>query len=483
MDAAALRTVPGGAPFKEPPLTRSDTPARRAALLLGLALAIAPLPAAGAPKSLPDSTSFESWKLANGLRVVTLSIPRCPAVAITVGYPVGTDGDPAGRRGWTQLMTEVQMMAPAGDVPERTREEMESLRGLGWSIKVGRRATQLSEVASIAQFPGALRQVATRMRGVTVNDAALKSAVATVRRDLGEHLFGSVDNSLYYQVRELAGGGDPNSALTVSQAKGLDGVTVKEFEQSVHETFAPGSAVLALAGDLSGINVHALVENQFGSLPAGTAAANRAADPPTRAFRPGFRTLARADVDQPVGVVAVQAPALTDSMHPAFFLSVLLMAEHCQQSWNISRLVRSRFRYSILDEPDLVRFYPQTDADSTDAHVLAGELRLTLGALLGMTVLRNEFDELRYNVLWLLGGPMPRHVMAQVRSDGPSLNNLCNNLAARELTGGEAFWTKYRQRFLAMNEPGLARWARYVCLPEHQAGLLFTPLAKSRPAR
>jgi hypothetical protein len=464
-------------------VTRSDSPARRAALLLGLALAIAPLPAAGAPKTLPDSTTFESWQLANGIRVVTLNIPRCPSVAITVGYPVGTDGDPAGRRGWAQLMAEVQMMAAAGDVPERTPDEMESLRPLGWSIKVGRRATQLSEVASIAQFPGALRQVATRMRGVTVDDAALKSAVATVRRDLGEHLFGTVDYSLYYQVRELAGGGDPNSALAVSQAKGLDGVTARDLEQSVHATFAPGSAVLALAGDLSGLNVHALVENQFGPLPAGAPPANRAADPAPAAFRPAFRSLARADVDQPVGVVAVQAPALTDTLHPRFFLAVLLMAEHCQQSWNISRLVRSRFRYSILDEPDLVRFYPQTAPDSTDAHALATELRLTLGGLLEMTVVRSEYDELRYNVLWLLGGPMPRHVLAQVRTDGPSLNNLCNNLAARELTGGEAFWTRYRQRFLNMSDPGLARWARFVCLPEHQVGLLFTPLPKGRPAR
>jgi hypothetical protein len=100
-----------------------------------------------------------------------------------------------------------------------------------------------------------------------------------------------------------------------------------------------------------------------------------------------------------------------------------------------------------------------------------------------MTVVRSEYDELRYNVLWLLGGPMPRHVLAQVRTDGPSLNNLCNNLAARELTGGEAFWTRYRQRFLNMSDPGLARWARFVCLPEHQVGLLFTPLPKGRPAR
>ena len=459
------------------------TPVRRAALLLGLALATAvhPTPATASPKTLPDSTSIESWQLANGLKVVTHNIPRCPAVAITVAYPVGTDGDPAGRRGMAQLMAEVQMMAPAGDVPERTRQELESLRALGWSLKVSRRSTQLSEVATIAQFPGALRQVATRMRGVSVDDAALKSAIATVRRDLGEHLFGSVDNALYYQVREVAGGGDPNAALALAAARGLDGVTAQELEQRVHASFVPAGAVLALAGGLSGINVHALVESQFGSLPAG--AGPRAADPPGPVFQPAFRSLARAEVDHPVGVLAVAAPALTDSGHPRFFLSLLLMAEHCHQSWNISPLIKTRFRYSILDEPDLVRFYPETDPDSLQATALASQLRFTLGELLGMTVMQNEYDELRYNVLWLLGGPMPRHVLSQVRSDGAALNNLCNGLASRELTGGEAFWTRYRQRFVEKRNPGLVEWARWVCLPEHQAGLLFTPLGKPRPVR
>ena len=292
-----------------------------------------------------------------------------------------------------------------------------------------------------------------------------------------------MDNALYYQVREVASGSDPNAALALAAARGLDGITAQELEQRVHATFVPTGTVLALAGDLGGINVHALVESQFGALPKSVPDTLRANDPPAPVFQPAFRSLARADVDHPVGVLAVAAPALTDSGHPRFFLSLLLMAEHCHQSWNISPLIKTRFRYSILDEPDLVRFYPETDPDSLEATALASQLRFTLGELLGMTVMQNEYDELRYNVLWLLGGPMPRHVLSQVRSDGSALNNLCNGLAARELTGGEAFWTRYRQRFIEKTSPGLAKWARYVCLPEHQAGLLFTPLAKSRSGR
>ena len=155
-------------------------PAARArrclALVLAASAALAGVARADGPTPLRDSTVADHWKLANGLTVVTRHIPRALGVAITVAYPTGSDGDPAGRPGLTRLAAEVEMMAPAGDVPERTREEMESLRPLGWSIKVGRRSVQLAEVATREQFPGVLRQMATRMRGVTVNPGAVTTA-------------------------------------------------------------------------------------------------------------------------------------------------------------------------------------------------------------------------------------------------------------------------------------------------------------------
>jgi predicted Zn-dependent peptidase len=375
-------------------------------------------------------------------------------------------------------MAEAQMMAPAGDVPERTREEMASLRPLGWNIKVGRRATQLSEVATAGQLPGALRQLATRMRGVTVSDAALKTAIATVRQDQSEHLLGSVDNALYFQVGEVAGGASPNAITDLAAAKGLNGVTAKDFERRLHATFVPAGAVLALAGDLGGMDVHGMVESMFAGLPGGAPTQGRPAEPPRPAFRPSFRSLERPDVDRPVGVLAVNAPALGDSAHPRFFLAMLLIGQYCHQTWKASPLVKTRFRYSIHDEPELVRFYPEIARDSTDARTTANELRQAMKELVGMTVLAEEYDALRYNVLWLLGGPMTPPLLSQVRNNGAALNNVCNILAARELTGGEAFWSLYRRRFLVEGDPGLDEWARYVCRPEHQAGLLFAPLKK-----
>ena len=452
---------------------------------LGLVLvsvAVLAAPAASAPTMLPDSTSIESWQLGNGLRVVTKDIPRCRGVAMTLAFPTGTDADPPARRGLAQLMAEAEMMAPAGDVPGRTRDEMASLRPLGWSLKVGRRATQLTEVATVAQFPGALRQLATRLRGVSVSDAVREAALASVRSDQNENLLGTVDNALYFQVGEIADGMDPAAIPELAAAKGLGGVSAKELEQLLRATFVPAGAVLALAGDLGSVNVHAMVEGQFARLPGRPQGGAPPADPPRRVFQPSWRAIPRPDVDRPVGILAVNAPALADSAHPRFFLSMLLIAEHCYQLWGQSPLLKTRFRYSILDEPELVRFYPALQSDSTGARATANELHRSMAELVGLSVGQDEFDKLRYSLLWLLGGPMMPPLLSQVRASGPALNNVCSGLAARELTGGEAFWSAYRRRFLVQGDPGLDAWARYVCAPEHQAGIVFTPSGKSGAA-
>ena len=473
MPRSILHETPGEPSVSHrPPRRRLAAPL--ALLLAGLAAAAAPAPAAATPKMLRDSTSTESWQLANGLKVVTLDIPRANAIAVTVAYPTGSDADPPGRPGLAQLMAEVEMMGAAGDAPERSRAGMESLRPLGWSVKVNPRTTQLSELATREQFPGALRQVAQRMRGVSVGDDVLKAALASVHRDRGQEFFGSLDEALYYQLRAYAGGATPSGIVDLAAAKSLDGVTPRELEDRLHATFVPAGAVLALAGNLGGINLHGLVEGQFAGIPAGTPPPA----PPPPAFHPSLHTSARPELDRPVGALAVRAPALTDSLHPQFFLCMLIVGEYCHQTWSASPLVSTRFRYSILDEPDLVRFQPETARDSTAPRALPAELKSTLADLVGMAVMSSEYNTYRASVLWLLGGPMPPRVLEQVRTDGSALNNVCNGLASRELTGGESFWSRYRKRFTDPRDPGLSDWAAYLCQPEHQVGLMFTPLKK-----
>ena len=450
------------------------TAVRPALLLLAAAALIGGLlPSAAAAETLSDSTVAESWTLPNGLRVATRSIPRAPIVIAIVAYPLGFEDDPPGREGLAHLMAEVAFMAPAGDIPGRTRRELDSLRPRGWNIHVARRFTHLAEAATPAQFPGVLRQVATRMAGVTVSDDLVRAARTRVASELRRDFATRPDLALYYRLAQMAVGDPRRAADAWSDPRSLEAIATREVDEAIRRTYVPANAVLSLAGDFRGINVRALVDREFGSLPAGTRMT-----PPARpdTLSAAARTETRSGIDHPVGGIGIIAPALTDSLHPSFFLSALVLGAQCGKLWGEpASPLTSRFQYSILEEPDLVRFYPDVFADQEDPDHLSRTLATMTYAVGQMNIPFDTVVRIKNSVLWLLGGPLPPDLLGQVQSTSGVLYNVCSSQATRTLWGGEAFWADYRKRFDPYTSQNLDFWAGYVVNPARQVRLIFKP--------
>jgi hypothetical protein len=430
-------------------------------------------PTLAAPALLADSTYAERWTLPNGLEVVTREVPGAPDVSVSWGYRFGLDHDPADQPGLASLLAEVGYTAAAGDVPERTREEMESLRPDGWSLKVTRRQTLFSETARPEQLAGVLRQVATRMRGVTVTDSGLKRARATVRRLLGEKFFGRVDQMLHWQVREYARGLDKTGILALAAATGLDRETPQSVQQAITRAYAPANGVLALAGDFTGLDLHAILASEFGDLPAGT----RLPDPAPARLDSVTRLVERPEVSEPVGVLGLAAPALTDSLHPSFYLAMLVVGGQAKQVWGAaSPPLATRFQYAVLDDPDFVRFYPKLEPGrGANPQNLTSAFETMVGALFELLITRDVYEEYSYNLLWLLGGPMGRSVRGAVARDPAALNLLCVSTASRALWGSDDFWAEYRRRFRPAVVRDVRLWGAWLGDPAHQTRLLFVP--------
>src|SRR5262249_15767826 len=125
-------TIAGRSSAPRPPLIRNPMNRRMLRVALPLVLIVAAGPAGAAvvsrPDTLSDSTVVRNWTLANGLRVTTRHVPGARAVAITVGYSVGTDDDPPGREGLADALGELSFLSAAGDIPARTTEELDSQR-------------------------------------------------------------------------------------------------------------------------------------------------------------------------------------------------------------------------------------------------------------------------------------------------------------------------------------------------------------------
>ena len=441
------------------------------ALLLALALSASRSGAARAAIP-PDSTLLDRITLPNGLEVVTRHVPGAATLAVALGFKTGSDADPAKTQGLAELLAELEFTAPAGDIPERTRDDMESQRPNGWALRVDPRSTVLMEAASPGQFPGVLHQLATRLGGVTVTDAALAHARATVRRSLGDRYFANPASVLWWQVRAYARGLSQADVVSLASGRGLDALSARDAQEALRRSFTPGNAVLSIAGDLSHWDVPRIVSQEFGAVPA-------APEPPplpeVRLHAAGV-TRPRTDVSEPTGVVGVIAPALGDSLYPSYFLAMLIVSAHTSDAWGAPTApLRSRFSYPVLDDPAITRYYPKLSAKQNDLLALGQEFSNTQDDVAGMIVTAEQEQAVVNSALWLFGGPMPQALVGKIRTDAAALNEVCVDDALRARLGSDAFWATFRARLDPMRVPGASNWNGYLSNPDNLARLLLLP--------
>src|SRR5262249_10332599 len=137
--------------------------------------------------------------------------------------------------------------------------------------------------------------------------------------------------------------------------RGIQGVGLKEIQQRMSAVFVPSNAVLSVAGNVGAIPLRALIQSEFGSIPAGAPVRH----PAPASLDSAASTVPQPGASRPIGVLGLIAPALDDTTHAAFYLQLALVGAHCSRSWGRPDApLTSRFYYSIFDDPEMARFYP-----------------------------------------------------------------------------------------------------------------------------
>ena len=433
-------------------------------------LVTASLSHAAAP-TLTDSTTIERWRLANGLEVRTRDIRGAQGVAVTLAVRAGRGHDPAGLDGLADVLAELTWTGAVGPYPARTREDLASARPMGAEVNVNRSLARFTEIATPAQLPGVLAELSARLSGVTVTDASLRTAIAQVRREAGAHYFGPVADVLYWRGAALARDVDDAGLLRLAQLPGLNRLNTRDAAARLRTWYAPGSASLALAGDLKGVDVRALVEATFGKL----AAAPGLPDTVTVALSGHRRTTSWKGLDAPVGVVVTEAPPLSDTLHAGFYLGMIITGASLSKNWGApGPPLVSRFQYSLFDDPEIIRFYPPIAKDKTDPDLLAGALYEQLTAIGGQMVTVPIMERVRQSVAWLLGGPMSPDLRRGMARDPAALGTVASGMATRAIWQGDAFWDTYLERFMRL-QIGHSFFYEHLTDATHQSTLLLTP--------
>lgn len=239
---------------------------------LSTSAAVAQSAPAANPQQLLDRVNipYQTFTLANGLRVIVHEDRKAPIVAVSVWYNVGSKDEPAGRTGFAHLFEHIMFNgsenAP-GEYFEYTRAMgATDLNGTTWFDRtnyfetVPRPALERAlflESDRMGHLLGALTQEnLTNQIGVVQNE----------KRQGDNQPYGMVE---YAQLEGLFPEGHPYRHSTIGSMADLSAATLDTARDWFRSKYGPNNAVLVLAGDINAAEARPLVERYFGDIPRG----------------------------------------------------------------------------------------------------------------------------------------------------------------------------------------------------------------------
>jgi len=224
---------------------------------------------------------YETFTLANGLRVIVHTDRKAPVVGVTVYYRVGSKNEPAGKTGFAHLFEHL-MFGGSENVPDFD-EPLVSAGSTATNGSTWFDRTNYVETVPTGALDLALFMEADRMGHLlgAVTQAKLDAQRAVVqneKRQGDNQPYGLVQ---YAQIAALFPKGHPYAHSTIGSMADLDAASLADVKSWFRDNYGPNNAILALAGDIDLKTARAKVEKYFGGIPAGPAVAPVVSPVPT----------------------------------------------------------------------------------------------------------------------------------------------------------------------------------------------------------
>jgi predicted Zn-dependent peptidase len=213
------------------------------------------------------SFTIERSTLANGLRVVVLPDRSSPVVAVAVYYDVGMRSEPEGRTGFAHLFEHLMFQ---GSANLGKTEHFTYVQGSGGVLNGSTHVdyTNYFEILPNGATELALFLEADRMRSVALTQENLENQVAVVQNEIRVN----VQNRPYggfpwLSMPPLLFESFANSHDGYGSFVDLEAATLADAQSFFDRYYAPGNAVLTVAGDVDPDQVLGWVQEQFGDIP------------------------------------------------------------------------------------------------------------------------------------------------------------------------------------------------------------------------
>jgi predicted Zn-dependent peptidase len=244
---------------------------RHLSLALALAAAAVPgvapaqAPAASAPKLTIETRYFT---LPNGLKVVLAKDAIAPTVTVAVYYGIGFRVEPRERTGFAHLFEHL-MFQGSKNAPKGVH--IGTVTNAGGQLNGSTRFdfTNYFEVVPSNALERMLWLEADRMANPVINDEVLKNQQGVVGNEVKVNVLNQPYSTWpWIDLPMLANSNWYNSHNFYGELKEIEAATVADATDFSKQFYRPNNAVLVVAGDIDYAATRAMVEKQFGGIPA-----------------------------------------------------------------------------------------------------------------------------------------------------------------------------------------------------------------------
>ena len=239
----------------------------RRPILAGVALlALAAIPPLSAQSG---RITYDTFSLANGLKVITSEDHSTPIVAVDVWYNVGSRNERVGRSGFAHLF-EHMMFQGSAHVKKAEHFQLVQRAGGDLNGSTEEDRTNYFEVLPSNRLNLALWLEADRMRSLAITDSNFHNQREAVKeeRRLG------VDNQPYAKAFTdgLTLPYDSTACFAyahtvIGDMADLNAAQVGDVQAFFDTYYAPNNATLTVVGDFDPVELRRLVQSYFGGIP------------------------------------------------------------------------------------------------------------------------------------------------------------------------------------------------------------------------
>ena len=295
-----------------PHLTRRTALAATAALPATLAAPVAQAspPATAALPADKPLFGASTWTLPNGLRVVHAESRRVPVVAHYLFYAAGA-GEDAPERSGTAHFLEHMMFKGSAKVAPGAFSLVVAREGGQDNAFTSRDVTAYHQTVEASRLPLVMGMEADRFAGPLLPPETIEPERAVILEERRQRT-DSNPRARFYEAFEAAlfGAQTWRGRPIIGWESDIRAIQREDLQNFYTRRYAPGNAVLVVAGDVTEARLRALVETHYGPIPARPVTPRDRAPPATA---PAEARLIRHDpsVREASFLRAAMAPSLT----------------------------------------------------------------------------------------------------------------------------------------------------------------------------